>query len=411
MKNIMVTFCCIVSAIFSGCNNPTMEKNGGVRVTLAASYSDFIRSIANPDSLERVDRVTREISNDKTAGFKEYRISFLKEMERMYPGTDLKNVIMSPGWFGILNQGSANTEVLQLLQNDWDSAILRSVQVLQKRLDNMEAVNATVRIEKGNSIVVEVPGNADTARIVKILSTRGELGFWETYENAEIFPFLNDINNYLIKIKYKKIEKDTSLIGQFGLTDSTAIKYPLYTLLSPAVRNNELIPGAAFGYVKVADTAEVLNLFRKHEILAFLPRNIKIGICRTKWTQENNIYELIALKPDRQGKPVLDGSVIVDAQSSDKENYSPSINIMMNHEGAISWERITGDNIGKSIAIVLDDVVYSYPRVQSSIKQGNSVITGSFTHLEAKDLAYILSAGMCPLKLFVVKTENVGCKR
>ncbi len=191
-----------------------------------------------------------------------------------------------------------------------------------------------------------------------------------------------------------------------------AKEYPLFSILQPNLYNNQPAPGPVVGYAHIKDTAQVGEILRMPKIKALFPADVifRWGVKPPKWDKDKTFYELIALKiTTRDGKAPLDGGAITDAREAFSDTKGEAeVDMEMNSEGARIWARMTSENIGRCIAIVLDNYVYSYPRVQTEIKGGRSQITGDFTINEAKDLANVLKSGKLPAPAHIVQEQLVG---
>lgn len=428
MKNRIIFLSLVIGILFIGCkSNPTFEKDGGIRVKLSVSYQEYIKSLVVNENDSQFNRVLSEINNEQVKDFNGYVNAFQKATEKLLPETTLAAIFSRFEWKDKINYNSSNEEVVRVLKTEWDSVLISTINTIKKRLEKMDAENAIVKIENGNNIIVEIPGNKDLKRIEKVLLTVGKLGFWETYQNQEMYAYLTQINDYLVKIKYfqsneaitpiteKQSSDSSSLISlvedQKELNnqsvDSLAATLPLFSVLMPVTSGDgKLIPGSAVGNVLSKDTAIVNRILQLDTVLQFLPRN-----CRLVWSNamnqgENNYFELVALKCNRGNQPVLDGSVIATVEAKQNE-----ISLQMNAEGTKIWKRMTAENINRQIAVTLDDIAYTHPTVMSQIEGGKSTITGNFTNDEATDLAFILNAGKYPIKLNLVKTEAIEAKK
>jgi SecD/SecF fusion protein len=305
------------------------------------------------------------------------------------------------------------------------------------------------RLEGSGRIVVQLPGVKDPERVRKLLQGTANLEFWETYENSEIFPALQEVNK-----KIKEIQDAEKAIGnveevesaekqeEVALTDEVAVEettsedelleliksesdstevaednwaeeFPLFAILSPSTnQQGQLMGGPVIGYAHYRDTSKVNSYLKLPQVKQLLPRDLKLlwSIKPVKWDTNENVYELVAIKvTNRDGNPPLDGGVITDARDDfGTTGGEAEVSMSMNAEGAKTWARLTADNVERCIAIVLDNYVYSYPRVNQEIRGGRSSITGGFTINEAKDLANVLKSGKLPAPARIIQEEIVG---
>ncbi len=430
MKSKIILLSLVLSIFYLGCKNvPTFEKDGGIRLVITISYSDFLKAIIAEGYEGQLQEVLTEIKEDQIKDFDGFVNSFRKVEEKKFPEIKLATIFMKPEWGDKINFNSTNEEVLKVLKNEWEAMLLSTNSVIKIRLGNIQEIGvSTIKNENGNQILVEVPGGKDPIRIQNLLTSIGELGFWETYSNTEIFPYLNQINDYLGKAKFQnkahensKNENDVSGLPDSSSTltsqlenqkiyaaDSSASRFPLFSLLTSS--DGLLITGSAIGSVMIKDTAELSKLFQMDSVLHFLPHNCKLLFSKPIQLNDNTYCELIALKGNRLNGPMINGSVITNATALLKENRN-EISMKMNSEGARIWKRMTADNVGRQIAITVDGVVYVHPTVQSQIEGGNSNITGNFTREEATDLALVLNSGKYPVKLNILKTEVIEVKK
>lgn len=330
----------------------------------------------------------------------------------------------------------------------------RIMLILTQRLNAFGIDNPTIRMgEKPEHIVVEIPGkDIDLQRLRSLLQSSAKLEFWETYENEEIYNKLMEVNDQLSKELYPDVLNDTveenskeliaeskeevKLTGtmeeQFAAQKSdeelqeeakqiAMKKHPLFTLLQPSVNYDMqgmptgLSDGPCVGVSLLTDTAKVNSLLNSETAKKILGRNIKF-----LWTEKSSrvndpfkpkkMLELIAIKIPRTNKAPLSENIIDDARVK-TDNYMVDISITMNQIAAFDWQKMTKENVGKSIAIVLDDIVYSYPVVQGEIRGGQISISGGFTKEEAESLVGVMKSGCLPVRVSIVSEEVVAAKK
>jgi len=313
--------------------------------------------------------------------------------------------------------------------------------ILTKRLNAFGIDNPIIRPgDKPELIVVEIPGKVnDLQRLRKLLQSSAKLEFWETYENAEMYENLTKLNTALSEELYPElkdtvveekvvVKEGTSMEEQFAAQKSekeieeermmnAQKKNPVFALLTPSLRYNArqqpeaLRDGPVVGMALAKDTA-IINSYLNS------PTSKKIFGSKVKflWTHEplkeanGDIYELIAIKVNRNGKAALWDNVVEDANVDDSE-FGLQILMSMTKTAAIDWQKLTRDNVGRAIAIVLDDQVYSYPIVNGEISGGKASISGNFTKQEAKDFANVLKVGCLPVAVGIVQEEEVAGKK
>lgn len=384
MRKLSILLCIVLSIYSTGCNRgPGFEKDKEVTVILTLGYSDYINSIAMEGNGQIIKDAIKEIKEEQMNDFTGFINAFGENIEKLNPGAALASIFGSFEMRDLISYTSTNEEVISVLKNVWNSAMTATTDIIRLRLAVMDIKNFTVKVENGNNIVVNIKGFSDTNRIETILLAKGELGFWETYENGEVFQYIMEANDFLAQ--------------ESGDTSATAS--PLFLLLKPELAvDGTPAPGSVIGSVLIGDTAEVNRIFQRTEISALFPRD-----CRFLWSrpvQVNDVtyFALVAAKCDRSGGPVFDGSSVVNVEPKSKKSGNEIV-LKMNSEGARVLRNFTSYNIDRQIAITVDNIVYTHPRVLSSIENGVASITGNFTAEEINNLTIILNGGVYPLKL------------
>lgn len=424
--------------------NLGLDLKGGMNVTLEISLQDMIRSLSNNSTDSTFNQAIKNAS-DKLAGSNlDFVTLFGQEFEAIDPNARLA----SPAIFGYtlkdkITGDATNAEVLEVIRAEKEAAIEQAFEVLRTRIDKFGVTQPNIqRLEGSDRILVELPGVKEPDRVRKLLQGTAQLEFWETYENQEVYGYLAEANKILRDIQAGETAVDTtaeetaepaevaeedttkSLTDLFGQTDSTETGLgeesiedlqkdnPLFAVLSPAASQQGLFNGPVVGYASIKDTAKVNAYLANERVRAIFPRDLKFY-----WTVKSidpqdpaQVHQLVAIKvTSRDGEPPLDGSAIADANKDFGQfGASPEVAMMMTPDGANVWKKLTGANIGRSIAIVLDDYVYSFPTVQGEIGGGRSSITGNFTIKEAEDLATVLKAGKLPAPARIVEEAVVG---
>ena len=332
--------------------------------------------------------------------------------------------------------GDNNDDVIKAVRAEASDAYDRTYQIISKRIDKFGVAQPTIqKLSASERILVELPGVKEPERVRKLLKGTAQLEFWQTYDNAEAVRFLEAADKFLASVAAgeKTVEEDTVATAEVAdttnLVDQLAIdnasntnavtnenlekEHPLFALLMPYVTNtNQPIPGPIVGIAHDKDRAAIDKMLSQAaERKVYDPRSVKF-----LWSNKadehftgGDIFTLYAIKiTTRDGVALLDGSCISDARQDFSSNGKSNVSMTMNSAGARDWKRITGENIGKCIAIVLDDLVYSAPVVNTEIAGGRSEITGDFTLDEAKDLANILKSGKLPAPANIVSEAVVG---
>ena len=306
-----------------------------------------------------------------------------------------------------INYESLNQEVIAALKEEIKQAKEKTIQVLQKRIESAFKTSSAVdnfmnktivevkQLPEINTYTLTINKKTNKQRFNKLLETRIELGFWETYENSEIWQYLNAANIQLKEILTKEVKFKTDITGKEK--SKNEIENPLFGILLPSISNDgKLLFGCKIGTSKITDTLLVNKYLALPEIKYLLPRNLKFLWAAKPEGNNKEYLELFAIKiSSRDGLPPLNGDYIIEASSQKSYNGS-EISITMNAEGARIWSRITKENIGRQIAMVINNAVYSAPVVNSEINGGKSTITGGLTEAEANYLANILNATTMP---------------
>ena len=277
------------------------------------------------------------------------------------------------------------TEVAQPEATEAVAAVQRT------RLEQFGAKKAFVKVNDDNKIIAIIPDVKDPERVRRLLQAAGRLGFWETYENSEVYPRLQQLNDVLLA------NGDESLIG----------------LLNPFVTaDGEAMRGPAVGLVHASDTTRLRAMLTSAEANDILQRDARLVWSAKPVREDAPYYHLVALKAMRDGRAALGGEVITAAKvEHNKWSPEPVIDLSMNAEGAKCWQYLTRDNVGKSIGIVVDGQLYSYPTVMCEIECGRSQITGNFTEEEAADLANMLSSGVMPCPVRIVEEQIIESQK
>lgn len=417
--------------------NLGLDLKGGMNVTLEISVVDLLRSLAhntNDSIFNKAIALAHEMQ--KNSG-EDFITLFGKAMEQIDPNIRLASYFLSKDLN--IDFNTPNAEVIKILKKEASGAIDNSFNVLRNRIDRFGVTQPNIqKLSTTGRILIELPGVKDPERVRKLLQGTANLEFWLTYENEEVYPLLEKANNLLAELLaekkeqdqstndttlnkkdttnqslldlVKKEEKDTSKTNENLSAEDFKKKNPLFSVMYPSIDNEKhLAKGAAVGLVLAKDTPIVNKYLNMKQVKALFPANLKF-LWSYKPLKNTNIYQLIAIKVDpRTNKAPLDGSVITNARV-DFNNITnePEVSMSMNAEGAKEWARLTRENVGRQIAIVLDNYVYSFPVVRQEIKGGNSSISGGFTVEEATDLANVLKSGRLPAPAVIIEEAIVG---
>jgi SecD/SecF fusion protein len=421
--------------------NLGLDLKGGMNVILEVSVKDVLKGqVANSQdplfvqALANTDAAQSEGQNN-------YLNTFFAEFDALSAETGGGRVLSDASLFGTPEMTekvgfNASNEVIQAeIRRDVEAAIANVFTVLRARIDQFGTTQPNIqRLEGTGRILVELPGVKDPARVKKLLQSTAELQFWNMYEGSEVLPFLVAANEKLRDIveaeKPAAADEEPAMdlndLSIEGSNDSTATEVadstdvmntnnPLFEVFRPWVSETSMpLEGPRVGYALIRDTAKVNALLGRPEITQLL--NTELRGAKFLWNNkpepESDIIMLLAIKGNRDNEPELDGSVIVDARP-DLDEYNRNIVTMaMNGSGAQKWQRLTADaaaqNPKRSVAVVLDNYVYSYPQVQNEIAGGRTQITGNFSQEESKDLANILRAGKLDAPARIIQADVVG---
>jgi SecD/SecF fusion protein len=419
--------------------NLGLDLQGGMNVTLEVSLGEMVRALANNNPDPGFNKAIELAAEKMKTSQADYVTLFGEAYKETVPEGRLAAIFANQTNKDRIKVSSTNEEVLVYLREEANQAIDRSFQILRARIDKFGVTQPNIqKLEGSGRILVELPGVDNPTRVRKLLQGSAKLEFWETYDNAEAFKHLTSANDILAKvmkseagIKSDSTKADTAASALAGLAKPSAIKpdsikkdtankektfeefsaeNPLFAYLRPyADENNMLIAkGSACGISMVKDTAKINAMLNRFEVKAVLPSTIKFFWAYKGFGNNNEAVVLHAVKAGKDGNPSLEGDKITDARRDISQSGDIEVAMNMNAEGARIWKNLTKQNIGKSIAIVLDDVVYSAPTVQNEIPNGRSSITGSFTNEEAADLANILKSGKLPAPTRIVEEAVVG---
>ena len=424
--------------------NLGLDLKGGMNVTLEVMVVDVVKALSNQNKDEIFNTAIVNTLRAQEDSQDDFVTIFGREYEKLAPAanTGLSALFSTPDLRDKVQFSSTNLEVIEVLKIEVEDAISRSFNILRSRIDRFGVTQPNIqRLETAGRILVELPGIKDPERARKLLQSTAQLEFWETYEYSELFQGLESANVFLretvesVSIVEDSVEVDNietleevkdltaDLLAEIEAdtlsvdTAANSLSFeefanenPLYALLYPNVdEQNQLNSGPVVGFCAVKDTS-ALNLYLKDDaIRKFFPVDVKFAYTVKPYDPDGKFVQLVALKSDRNGKSAMEGDVVTDAvQVFGQFASSAEVSMEMNAEGAKQWKRLTAENIKKSVAIVLDGYVYSYPTVQAEIAGGRSSITGNFTVNEAKDLANILKSGKLPAPARIIEEAIVG---
>ena len=403
--------------------NLGLDLKGGMNVMLQVQLKDLVQALAggnnSPEFINALNLAQERSVNSRL----DFITLFAQAWTETANGTPLAQVFGTYEMRDKINPESTDEQVVEVIRAEAESAISNSFNVLRNRIDRFGVTQPNIQ-KLGNSgrILVELPGVKEPERVRKLLQGTASLEFWATYDNAEVEYFLSEANAKLAElladetVEVAEAQAADDLVAeeiQKNQEDAAAAaafqkQNPLFSVLQPSgARGN-----ACIGYAHYSDTAKINKFLNMPQVKALFPREFKPmwTVKASQWIPGDNIFELVAIKStSRDGKAVLDGGSVTDARVQYGNNGgNPEVSMSMNAEGANIWARMTKENIGKQVAIVLDGMVYSYPTVQSEIAGGSSQITGNFTLEEAEDLANVLKSGKLPAPATIIQEQVVG---
>lgn len=423
-----------------------LDLKGGMNVILEVSVPDVVAVLADHKTDYAFVKSMQEAKKDEETSQDDFISLFIKRYKQNAPGHRLAEIFATQQMKGKVSTQSSDAEVERALRDEVQSAVDNSFNVVRNRIDKFGVVQPNIQKLEGQSgrIMVEMPGIKEPERVRKLLQGSANLEFWETFNSQEIVPLLSQLNQ-----KYAALGGAADTEAAAAATDSTAAtapaadttavdtaaaksglgavlgakkdakaddskqmeqlkkQNPLFTVFQP-VQGQGL---SVVGYAMARDTAEVNKIIYSDIAAQVLPSDVKLlwGAKPAEFDSKGQVYELYAIKvTEPSGRAPLEGDVIVSAKDGFDQMGSPCVTMEMNSDGARRWAQLTKMNIGKAVAIVLDNTVYSAPRVNSEITGGNSQITGNFTIEDTKDLANTLNSGKMPAPTRIVQEEVVG---
>ncbi|MCX8112504.1 MAG: protein translocase subunit SecD [Bacteroidia bacterium] len=420
-----------------------LDLQGGMYVTLEVGVEDILRGLCEVPN----DTLFRETLTEAVRRYRRGEGNlvdlFAQVLREKSPNTTLAQFFAGPK-LG-LAYDARDSEVLSKLRQEVEDAVDRTYKILRVRIDQFGVVSPNIQRQPGTGrILLELPGVKDSDRVRRLLRTTAQLEFWPTYTIKEVFPLLQRANEKIAALRAgrrdtTKVSSDTTqaadttrgtslsteelLLGKRKAPTDTAKKdtamseeekrkrfeaeNPLFSVLVPPQNPPETSP--VMGYARIPDTAAINAMLRQPEVQLLFPDNLAFAWTVKPEQEGSDVLTLIALRVNPTRQAPLTGEVIEDArQDFNPDDGRPMVTMRMNAEGSRIWRRLTTDYLGKSIAVVLDGYVYTYPVVQSVIANGNSQITGNFTVEEAKDLANVLKAGRLPATIRIEAEEIVG---
>ena len=419
-----------------------LDLKGGMNVILEVSVPDVVDVLADHKTDAAYKKAMELAKKEEETSQNDFVSLFVKYWKQEGNGRPLAAIFATQQMKGKVSTQSTDSEVEHAIREEVQNAVDNSFNVVRNRIDKFGVVQPNIQKLEGQSgrIMVEMPGIKEPERVRKLLQGSANLEFWETYNSQEITPLLSQLNQRYAAQGGQPVDTaevaavaDTTAVDTAKATtgdlaaklakkdtkdnaaDSKAAELakkqnPLFSIFQP-VQGNAL---AVVGYANARDTAEINKIIYSELARQIFPAELKLrwGAKAETFGGENtrgDIFELYALKiTEPSGRAPLEGDVITNGKDDFDQMGHPCVSMQMNSDGARRWSQITKQNIGRAVAIVLDDAVYSAPRILTQIDGGNSQITGNFTIEDTKDLANTLNSGKMPAPTRIVQEEVVG---
>ena len=416
-----------------------LDLKGGMNVILEVSVPDVIKALA--DHKEETDqtfsKAVEKSAKEATESQSDFITLFVKNFKEMAPERTLAELFATQQLRDKVSPKSTDKEVENVLRAELKSAIDNSYNVLRTRIDRFGVVQPNIQALEGQEgrIMVEMPGVKEPERVRKLLQGSANLEFWETYNSQEITPFLAQLDTKLAAVAGIEEAEETTETAETVAADSTEKKADLAAAIAGNTANNSNVSdaemerlkkqhpllsklqltqgayGCVVGFAHKRDMDAISELLATPEAKEILPSDLQLkwGVKGIGEGEGSDWYELYAIRvTERNGRAPLEGDVITDAKDEFDQNGRPCVSMQMNVDGARRWAALTKANLQRSVAIVLDNNVYSAPNVETEITGGNSKITGNFTAEDTRDLANVLKSGKMPAPTKIVSEEIVG---
>ena len=438
-QNLIPLLLILLPLAFGGCSSPE-KAEPFTQLTCEVHVDELIRYLSNynKDTIFNVALLkTKQFQNENK---KDLIKHFGKAFEEIDSNAKLSVIFNAMDIKEHITSSSTNAEVLQSIDYKVSEEIENILDVISKRIKNFGIEDARIKKGKVNwQFYIEVPGAIENnEELIRFLRKPGSLEFWETYENSEVYPYLLQANEKIKKLKSLAIKiesidvnaedslgeknitnEENSLLAEleadttsgFDSLEDFQKQYPLFAILSPSADEaGQLYSGPAVGFAHVKDTVQVNKYMKQAQVEGVFPKDLFFRWTANAVDSEGNYFRLIALRVTKEnGLAPLDGSSITEAHF---ESYfsNPEVSVTMNSEGAKIWQKMTKENIGKSIAIVFDGYVLSFPTVQNELSDGRSSITGIESIEDAKNMANIINSGNMHIHFQITEIKQISGK-
>ena len=399
-----------------------LDLKGGMNVILEISVPDVVDVLADHKTDAAYQKAMAMAKNEEMTSQSDFISLFVDAYHKVAPGHKLAEIFATQQLKGKVNTQTSDGDVEKALREEVNSAIDNSYNIVRNRIDQFGVVQPNIQKLEGQEgrLMVEMPGIREPERMRKLLQGSANLEFWETWDNSEIAPKLRDLNSRLANggkeksVTTKKEDAKKPALASKNKANDSEVALAAEKKANPLISRLQLAPEGSLslvGYANVRDTAAINKMIYSPLAKQILGPDVKLlwGAKPADGLQQKNIYELYAIKvTTSDGRAPLEGDVITDAKDQFDNFGKPEVSMTMNSEGAREWAALTKANVGKAVAIVLDGVVYSAPRVNQEIDGGQSSISGNFTIEDTKDLANTLKSGRMPAPAKIVQEEVVG---
>ncbi|GFD82895.1 protein translocase subunit SecDF [Tenacibaculum mesophilum] len=409
--------------------NLGLDLKGGINAILQVSVKDILIGLSDDSQNTTFKQALTNADEAQKDSQENYLDLFYNEFEKLSNGS-IK--LSDPSIFGTkalrdkIDFNKTNEQVKSTLQEEINTSINTAFEVLRSRIDKFGVVQPNIqRIGNSGRIQVELPGAKDIDRVEKLLQSTAELQFWEVHTNADVQNFFFTANAKVAEMlkddSATEQVKDTAkadndiddLLGESADSTKVETQKNLFTYLYPNVAQSPQQVSSLVAQARVQDTAKVNSFLQNKEVRALLPNNLKYT--KFLWDYKSQagvdgtrLIGLYAIKSNRKDQAPIEGDVIADAKQEYDQVSKPIVSMMMNAVGTKKWSKLTGENIGKFVAIVLDDYVYTAPVINQQLGSSSSISGGSMTVNEAQDIATILKAGKLPAPARIIQAEVVG---
>ena len=422
--------------------NLGLDLKGGMSVILEVSVEDILKALSNYNPDKTFNLALARAKELQKSSQSDYLTLFGKAFQEIDPNAKLASIFGTVELKEKINFNSTNDQVLKILDTEVSGAITNAFNILSTRIDRFGVVQPEItNLSTKGRILINLPGQTNPKRVRELLQGTANLEFWETYENSEIIGYLSKANDLLKEVNVNTANtgsKTTETTGNTAVSDTTkkdqslldlinkdttkaaaattregfTLQNPLFGILIPRVTaEGQPLASCMVGIASSKDTSRINTYLKMNQIKSLFPRDLKLMWSQNPYKEDptKSMYELHAIKiTTRDGRPPLGGDAITSARTSTDPSGNVKVDMSMNGEGSKTWARMTRENIGRCLVVVLDGYVRSYPRVQNEITGGSTEITGDFTIEEADDLANILKSGKLPAPARIISDTIVG---